>query len=268
MSNHIARREEGKSTRKAAGFLIKTVIFMVIGGCAGHDLKEKDSSLAQDSVGQGQQGQRQGQGQGRQTPRVEDFHFERSSAEEVVQRFAELAPAGLPGMAKSASSPREQLRRALYRRLKELGDDALPALVRGLNDPDVLVRRNVILFLTAGQGFYPELHQLRPVRVPFSALLGALRDSDGTVRAWTAQAIGWMGPEAVEAVPALIALLASEEEGSRNGACIALRGIGTAARDALPALRQALSDPSPDVRGFAKQAIDAIEGQAKPQLTR
>jgi hypothetical protein len=268
-------REEAESRQKAARFVIKAVICMVIGGCAGQDLNDKDASLMRDSVAQGPaQGQGQGPGQGRQgqvqqTQRVEAFHFERSSAEEVVQRFAELTPAGLPATAKMASSPREQLRRALYRRLRELGDDSVPALVRGLNDPDVLVKRNVVLFLATGQGIYPELNHLRHVRVPFPALLGALRDTDGTVRAWTAQAVGWMGPEAVEAVPALIALLASEDEGSRNGACIALRGIGPAARDALPALRQALiSDPRPDVRGFARQAIDAIEGRTNPQLIR
>ena len=55
-------------------------------------------------------------------------------------------------------------------------------------------------------------------------------------------------------------MLTDGDEGARNGACIALTGIGPAAKEALPALRTALSDPSADVRGFAKRAIATIEG--------
>jgi HEAT repeat protein len=54
-------------------------------------------------------------------------------------------------------------------------------------------------------------------------------------------------------------LLANPDEGSRNSACIALHGIGPAARDALPALRKALADPSVDVRRFARRAIERIQ---------
>jgi HEAT repeat protein len=41
-------------------------------------------------------------------------------------------------------------------------------------------------------------------------------------------AIGEIGPEAVSAVPVLIALLADSDEGSRDNAYIALSGIGPA----------------------------------------
>jgi HEAT repeat protein len=57
----------------------------------------------------------------------------------------------------------------------------------------------------------------------------------------------------------LIVLLANPAEGSRNSACIALRGIGPAARDVLPALGKALDDPSVDVRRFAQSAIERIQ---------
>jgi HEAT repeat protein len=79
------------------------------------------------------------------------------------------------------------------------------------------------------------------------------------VRAWSAQAIGDIGPGAAEAVPALIALLRNQDVGSRNNAAIALRGIGPEAKSALPALREALSDPNGDVRRFASLAIEKIE---------
>ena len=249
--------------------IISSFTCLVIGGCTDSNVSARGTPQGQVSVvsgSQGQQAQQPGQG-GYQVAPVNTESFTQSSAAEVVQRLASLGPDGLPAMAKAASSPREQLRRNLYRRLRELGDEAVPALVLGLKDPDVLVRRNVVLFLS-GQGFYSEseLNQLRNVRVPLPSLVGALDDSDSTVRAWAAQVIGGSGPDAAEAVPALIALLSKEDEGSRNGACIALRGIGPAAKDALPALRQAtLSDPSATVQGFAKRAIEAIEAQPPPK---
>jgi len=86
-------------------------------------------------------------------------------------------------------------------------------------------------------------------------------DEDTSVRAWSAQAIGEIGLDAAPAVPALIVLLADPDEGSRNSACIALYGIGPAARDALPALRKALEDPSVDVRRFAQRAVERIQAR-------
>lgn len=71
---------------------------------------------------------------------------------------------------------------------------------------------------------------------------------------------GFIGPDAAEAVPALIGLLHNSDEGTRNSVCLGLRGIGVAAKAALPALREALSDQSAHVRGFAMLAIEKIEG--------
>jgi HEAT repeat protein len=196
--------------------------------------------------------------------RAESASLAQVSADEVVKRLAELGPHGIGGMAKSARSPREQLRRELYRRLMELGAAAVPALARGLEDSNFLIRRNVALFLSAGRRLLPELapnFNVRKALPALPALVKALTDNDATVRAWAAQAIGQFGQDAAGAVPALVHLLANDDEGTRNSACIALRGIGPAAKDALPTLRKALSDSSADVRGFAKRAIERIERQ-------
>jgi HEAT repeat protein len=158
--------------------------------------------------------------------------------------------------------PVELQRRELYRPLRQLGDEALPALARGIGDPDVRLRRNVALALGALAGTWldpsaPRMN-IRPI---LGELSTALNDEDTNVRAWSAQAIGAIGPDAPPAVPALIALLANPDEGSRIGACIALRGIGPAARDALPGLRTALEDASVDVRRFASRAIESIQAR-------
>lgn len=153
----------------------------------------------------------------------------------------------------------EKRREELYGRLRRLGDDALPALARGLSDPDVRIRRNVALVLNILAGkWYKQSEPALNIRPCLSALIAALKDSDASVRARAAHAIGVIGKDAARAIPALLILLRNTDEGSRNGACIALRGIGPAAKRAIPALRHALDDPSKDVRQFARQAIDSI----------
>jgi HEAT repeat protein len=132
-------------------------------------------------------------------------------------------------------------------------------LAQGLKDPNVQLRKNIALALNVLAGnWFDRSKPKMDIRAALPALITALQDSDGNVRAWSAQAIGEIGPDAARAVPALIALLRSEDEGSRNSACIALYGIGPAAKEALPALQKALSDPSPDVRRFAQRAVEKI----------
>jgi HEAT repeat protein len=179
-------------------------------------------------------------------------------AEGVVQQLRHF-PTPLPAAPRSYVDPVEQRRRELYSELRQLGPDALPALARGLEDPDVQLRRNVALALNVLAGtWFGQSQEKMDIRAALPALITALWDADGSVRAWSAQAIGQMGPDGARAVPSLIALLGSADEGSRNSACIALHGIGPAARQALPALEKALSDPSMDVRRFARRAVDKI----------
>jgi hypothetical protein len=132
--------------------------------------------------------------------------FDQSRADRLVQALGEFA-ASLPGIGRSdgTADPAEERRRRVYTQLRELGTEALPALARGLADPEVQIRRNV--------------------------------------------------------VPALIRLLADPDEGARNSACIGLTGIGPPAKEALPALRKTVSDPSKDVRRFAQRAIGTIDAQ-------
>jgi hypothetical protein len=170
-------------------------------------------------------------------------------------------------MSRSAIAPEDgrlsdgELRtRAIMNGLHDLGRDALPALVFGLQDPVVQLRQNAALvLLNLASGFSAATEPKIDIRETLPALITALADSDGQVRTWSAQAIGQIGPDAASAVPALIALLANADEGSRNGSCIAPGQIGPAAAPALPALQRALTDSSADVRRFAQLAIEAIQ---------
>ncbi len=75
------------------------------------------------------------------------------------------------------------------------------------------------------------------------ALLQAWKASqdDPTTQAEIHFALGAIGPAAAPAVPALIAALDSDENLVRNSACYALGRIGPAAQSAVPKLRQLLS---------------------------
>ncbi len=182
---------------------------------------------------------------------------EQSQIDQLIRELGTF-PASLNGGFRP--DPVEERRRHVYDRLREFDQEAIPALCRGLADPDVKVRRGVALFLAAaGSTWYNQGHTRLEIRPCLQALIVAIQDRDGRVRELAAQAIGNIGSGAAAAVPALIKLLEDPNEGSRNCACIGLRGIGPAAKDALPFLRKALSDPRPDVRGFAAQAIEKIE---------
>jgi hypothetical protein len=70
-----------------------------------------------------------------------------ADASELVHQLGGF-PAGIDPEFKAALArvPAEQQREALYVRLRALGASALPALMRGLADSDVQVRRNVALY--------------------------------------------------------------------------------------------------------------------------
>jgi HEAT repeat protein len=184
-----------------------------------------------------------------------------ADASQLVHKLGEL-PATIDPRIQSNTgerTPTEQQRQALYVQLRALGTAAIPALRRGLADPDVRVRRGVALYLSWEGGNYSK-HAPVPLDLkPFlAALVVGLRDTDERMKASSAQALEHVGPGAVIAVPDLLRLLRDPSEGLRNSACIGLAGIGPAASEALPALRLALSDPSSDVRRFAQRAIDRI----------
>jgi len=183
--------------------------------------------------------------------------------EALVQQLRDL-PARIAVQATARFSDAESKRRSIYEELLDWGGKSIPALVAGLKDPDVRLRRHAALVFGVLSGGWwqfecgPARMDIRPA---LSALVIAFGDSDPDVRAWAAQAVGNIGANAADAIPALIDLLKNGDEGSRNSACIALGQVGPAAKAALPVLRAALSDTSQDVRRFAARAIQRIEEQ-------
>ena len=141
---------------------------------------------------------------------------------------------------------------------------AADAIVAQLRDPDADMRRDALIALDVlGGGWwqFPGGGSKLDLRPALPALASALRDSDSDVRAWAAEDIGDIG---AAAVPRLRVLLHSQDAAARAGACGALGALGSAAGEALPELRQALSDPSPGVRQAAHHAIRSITTPTAP----
>ena len=76
--------------------------------------------------------------------------------------------------------------------------------------------------------------------------------------------LGRMGPEAKEAVPALLELLQDESIQNRRLAAWTLGSIGQGAVEAIPALRAALRDADEGVRKMACEALDKINPSGTP----
>ena len=98
--------------------------------------------------------------------------------------------------------------------------------------------------------------------------LHALGDEDKYIRAVAAGALGKLGPEASEAIPALTRALADPEAYVRQEVAKALGEIGP---EAVPALILALKDESGGVREAAVKALGAIGPEAEeavPALIR
>lgn len=158
----------------------------------------------------------------------------------------------------------EQRRQKVYDELHALGPASIPALARALRDPDADMRRDVLIALDVlGGGWwqFPGGGSKLDIRPALPALVSALRDSDSDVRAWAAEDIGDIG---AAAVPRLRVILRSRDAAARAGACRALGALGSAAGEALPELRQALSDSSPEVRQAARRALASIGAPAAP----
>src|SRR4028118_1181240 len=84
---------------------------------------------------------------------------------------------------------------AAIKRLRKIGEPAIPALMEALQDKNLQVRRSAADLL----------RQIGPPAIP--ALVKALKDSDANVRSIAAYVLGKIGAEAKTALPQLVPLL-------------------------------------------------------------
>jgi len=144
---------------------------------------------------------------------------------------------------------------AAVKALRDMGPDAVPALIKGLKNPDAKIREESARTLAF---IGPDAKDAVP------ALIETLKDVEPLVRSDAAWALGEIGASAYVAIPALIAALDDEEDTVRDFAIEALAAFGPAASDALPKLKDiAENDANTLIRESAQEAVDAIEAPAE-----
>ncbi len=125
-------------------------------------------------------------------------------------------------------------------------DLVVPTLLTQLVDPVENIRN------AAGH----QLGLIRPTEKVLPRLLAVLDHGSRPARLQAVSALGMLGPEvAPEALPALLRVLREDDEAMRRGAMTSLMEFGPAAAPATQALRLALDDPSPAIRGDAERAL-------------
>ena len=129
---------------------------------------------------------------------------------------------------------------------------AVPALAELVKDPDETVRRQVVKAVM-------HIHPGPQVTIPLCIKL--LQDPDPGVQARILNAISEAGPQAV---PGLIEALKNEK--AAYWACVVLRDMGPPAKDAVPALVEAIQSKDPEVRREAILALAAMEDAAVPAV--
>ncbi len=153
----------------------------------------------------------------------------------------------------------------IYKALAAMGPEALPPLIAKLKDKDSRVRARAAGALQYfGPLFGGDGYRHRPgepiwVKSAVPALITALTDENLSVRLMAADSLGAIGSDAKDAVPALIEAI--KDHALRRTAVTALSTIGTDASQAVPAIAEMLKDKSVDARLIAVDALGQIGGE-------
>jgi hypothetical protein len=110
--------------------------------------------------------------------------------------------------------------------------------------------------------FYPTWASDAGSDVLISKYIKQLKKSNPELRGDAALALGNMGADSKNAVPALAQALSDNDSLVRDFSATALGKIGPSAKSAIPALVTALNDPDPIVRASASEALSRIRQDA------
>ena len=172
----------------------------------------------------------------------------------AIKNLGKIGEPAIPALMKALQDKNLQVRRSAADVLRQIGPPAIPALVKALKDSDANVRSIAAYVLgKIGAKAKTALPQLVPL----------LTDSNAKVRSSAASALGGIGAEAQTAVPQLVPLLTDSNANVRSNAASALGGIGAEAQTAVPQLVPLLQDSDANVRSSAASAFGKIGAEAK-----
>lgn len=168
---------------------------------------------------------------------------ERLRAAKDLGRLGWLAREALPALVAVLNDSDPRVRESAAQAIGLMGPDALPTLVAMLGHGDKYVRRHAVWALA----------KLGPLARPALAdLCQALKDTDPRTASGAAQALGSMGAEAADSVPAL----AEAMRGTNIVLCrLASKALSQIGLPALPTLIAHLHHADPFVRAESALAI-------------
>ncbi|MFQ5796483.1 MAG: HEAT repeat domain-containing protein [Candidatus Bipolaricaulia bacterium] len=188
----------------------------------------------------------------------------------VTVALGGIGSAAVPALANALQNEDKLVRFHAAAALVMIGPDArdaIPSLTEALRDESEGVRFTSAFVLGK---IGPDAHDAVP------GLIEVLRgDVDWRVRLRAAWALAEIGPDAMgpdtwdtvlqDAIPPLIEVLENMAAPAimRQDAAFALGKIGPAAKDAIPALIEAVQDPDAEVRSAAVEALKKIRGESQ-----
>jgi len=181
--------------------------------------------------------------------------FPRLASEVVVSALAEA-------LGDQRSGVRRQAMMSLTMYGPHVPTNAVPALVKALDDPDTMVSNwaRTALRLMAMGG------RLRPEAVPdVPLLIGFLKSGDATLAEEAARSLGFLRKSPEVVVPVLVEALGDSRTTVRRQAMISLGMFGRDAREALPGLVKALDDPDPSISSYARATIIQIAPEKRAE---
>jgi HEAT repeat protein len=190
----------------------------------------------------------------------------RAVAADTLGRLYASSPEAVAVLGEAARDPDEAMRHAALRALSRIGlpaEAALPAILEQLESGDVKSRQLAARAL--GNIEYLEIEAE-------DALVAALEDSEPGVRAAALAALVQTGAELPEgSIAKLAEFLSAQDADARADAVLALGQLGPQAAEALPAIEIALVDESSDIRHSAAWALGNMGeeqgARAVPPLT-
>ena len=180
----------------------------------------------------------------------------RCSAAELLGRLSPHAAIAVPALIRASQDRDADIRESAVRALEKLGPDAreaAPALGLLLSDADPNLRIKAASALYAVGGSEEQA---------VKSLIAESHNTDYSVHGFAVYELGQVGKKEKPAVEALIASLGDDYSYVRVEAVRALKAVGRpVAIKAVPELGKLLSDPDPEVREAAKEALTDLKSK-------
>jgi len=181
--------------------------------------------------------------------------------EQAARRLESFGPRALPAVKRlilNLNHPEGDVVRAVGDALESMGSVAVPALVDGLDHPDLYIRHRCAYALS-------NIRPVRPDLVP--RIVKLLSDQNVRVRTYAAISLGNLGHIAASAVPDLIKAMNEDEPQVRKFAIEALGKIGPAAKAAVQPLIEALDAVDGGAATNAEVALGLIGPNAEAAVS-